>query len=174
MSQRSSRRITLLSLTRIREACAFTRTQSSARHSPSSDEPRSRSQRGFTLIDLMIALAVLALLLIIALPSYLSQVRRGNRAGAQQYLQDLANREEQYRLDARAYTTSKTSLGYSADPLNVGANYTVAITTSGNDCAATAVVAPAYVINATATGSQVADGNLCLDNLGQKTPSTKW
>ena len=48
------------------------------------------------------------------------------------------------------------------------------ITTTGNDCAGTAVVAPAYVINITATGSQATDGNLCLDSVGNKTPVAKW
>ena len=72
------------------------------------------------------------------------------------------------------YTTSKSGLGWSADPASVSSNYTIAITTTGNDCAGVAVVAPAYVIKATATGNQAVDGNLCLDSVGQKTPSTKW
>jgi len=64
--------------------------------------------RGFTLIELMIVVVIVAVLAAIALPSYRSYVIRANRSQAQQYMQDIANREEQFRLDARAYTTTLT------------------------------------------------------------------
>ena len=51
-------------------------------------------------------------------------------------------------------------------------NYTVAVAITGNNCAGSAVVAPAYVITATAIGFQTPDGNLCLDSTGNKTG--KW
>ena len=61
--------------------------------------------RGFTLVELMIVLVVIAVLAAIALPSYQTYVIRAKRAQAQQFMQDIANREEQFRLDARTYTT---------------------------------------------------------------------
>jgi type IV pilus assembly protein PilE len=120
----------------------------------------------------MIVAVIVGVLAAIALPAYQDQVRRNNRSAAQQYMQDLANREEQYRLDARSYTASASTLGYSATPSSVSPYYTVAVATTGNDCNGNAVVDPAYVITATATGSQAVDGNLCVDNLGNKTG--KW
>ena len=64
--------------------------------------------RGFTLIELMIVLVVIAVLAAVALPSYQTYVIRAKRAQAQQTMQDIANREEQFRLDARTYTASLT------------------------------------------------------------------
>jgi len=142
---------------------------------------RSRP-RGFTLIELMIVLVVVGVLAAIALPSYQNYIVRAKRTQAQQVLQDIANREEQYRLDKRSYTTALTganSLNYviPAD-LNLTANYTVSVpnTDTGNDCNNTAVIAPAYRITAVpvAGSTQANDGTLCLDSLGNKTPLDKW
>jgi type IV pilus assembly protein PilE len=131
-----------------------------------------RRVRGFTLLEVLIVAVIVGILAAIALPAYQDQVRRNNRSAAQQYIQDLANREEQYRLDARNYTASASTLGYAATPDTVAAHYTVTVAITGKDCNGTDVVAPAYVVTATATGSQAVDGNLCIDNVGNKTG--KW
>jgi type IV pilus assembly protein PilE len=131
-----------------------------------------KRQQGFTLLEVMIVAVIVGILAAIALPSYQSQIRRNNRSAAQQYLQDLANRQEQYRLDQRSYASSAATLGFSASPSSVSPYYTVSVATTGSDCNGATLVAPAYVITATAGGSQTVDGNLCLDNLGQK--SGKW
>jgi len=71
-----------------------------------------RSRRnGFTLLELLITVAVVAILAAIALPSYSQYVIRANRAQAKQFLQDIANREEQYLLDQRSYTATIGSGG---------------------------------------------------------------
>jgi type IV pilus assembly protein PilE len=124
---------------------------------------------GFTLIELMIVVAVVGILAGIAWPSYRSYVIRSNRSAVQQFMLDIANREEQYMLDARSYATGSSALTTLnvAVPTPVSPNYTITVT---------AVAGPpvGYLIKATAIGSQASDGILTLSSAGAKTPASKW
>ena len=78
---------------------------------------RSRLQPracGFTLIELMITVVVIAILTAIAIPVYLNQVREARRTDARTALLELAGREERYFATNNAYTTSAQNLGYSS------------------------------------------------------------
>ncbi|HEX8011778.1 MAG TPA: type IV pilin protein [Casimicrobiaceae bacterium] len=131
---------------------------------------------GFTLLEMLITLAVIAVLTAIALPSYRGYVLRANRAQAKQFMGDVANREEQYLLDQRNYTTTIGAGGLATiPPSETSSNYTFAVAIApGNDCLGAALPPLGYTITATAIGGQVDDGNLCLDSLNQKTPIAKW
>lgn len=121
----------------------------------------TRRVPGFSLIELMIVVAVIGILAMIAVPAYDRQILRSNRSAAQQYIMSLANKQEQYMLDARAYTNSVATL-------NVG----TAATTRYNFTIDTTTCAPqpCFTITATPTQTaQIADGALTLNNLGQKT-----
>ena len=125
-------------------------------------------QLGFTLLELIVVLVVVAILASIAYPSYVNHMIKGNRAAAQQFMLDVANAEAQYLLDARAYSAIVGAGGLNLTPSNsVAANYTVTV-------ALTAGPPPGYVITATPIGRQAQDGALTLDDTGNKTPINKW
>jgi type IV pilus assembly protein PilE len=135
--------------------------------------------RGFTLIEVMIAVAIIGVLAAVAYPSYLGQVRKANRSAAQQFMLDVATREQQMLMDRNGYvavtatanfpnapTASSPGLNL-AVPDNASANYSFAVTL-------TAGPPPGFTITATATGKQVQDGDLTLKSDGTKSPSSKW
>ncbi len=127
-------------------------------------------QTGFTLIELMVTVAVVAILAAIALPSYQQYIIRANRSAVQQFMLDVANRQEQFMLDARSYTATIGAGGLNmTPPAEVAGKYTVTV-------AAPAATPPTFTITATpvAGGPQAGDGNLTLDNVGAKTPAAKW
>jgi type IV pilus assembly protein PilE len=82
------------------------------------------SNRGFTLIELMIAVAIVSILATIAVASYSSQVTKSRRTDARSALLDLAGREEKLFSVANAYSGSLSDLGYPAGPSAiVGSGY---------------------------------------------------
>lgn len=121
-----------------------------------------RTQRGFTLIELMITVAIIGILAAVAYPSYSSYVIKSARASAKAQILDLANREQQFLLANRAYAT-KTQMetsGYVL-PTDLTARYDW-------DIAVDATTAPTYTITFTAKGKQLSDGNLQMTSSGQK------
>ena len=76
---------------------------------------KSHSNTGFTLIELIIVMAIVGVILSLALPSYNQSLHKARRAEAKTLLLDLANRQEQLMLDSSTYTTDLAQLGYSED-----------------------------------------------------------
>lgn len=127
-----------------------------------------RRPRGFTLIELMIAMVVIAVLASIALPYYGKYLVNGNRSAAQAHMLELAQAEQQYLSDSRSYATTVALLNMTT-PARVASKYTITIEVVPGP-------PPRFTITATpiAGTDQAVDGPLTLDNAGTKTPSTKW
>jgi len=71
---------------------------------------------GFSLIELMVVVTIIAILAAVGFPSYQQYNKRANRSQAEQIMLSIQNRQEQYILDARAYTNI---LGSGASGLNI-------------------------------------------------------
>ena len=67
-------------------------------------------QRGFSLIELMIAIAIIGILAAIAYPNYQEYIIKSNRAAAQAAMMDIANRQQQLLLANRAYVAAANAL----------------------------------------------------------------
>ena len=84
-----------------------------------------KKQKGFTLIELMTVVVIVAILLMVALPSYQQQVRKTRRSLGRAELMEVMARQEQFFLDHRRYASVLTELGYPASPYSID--------TDGND-----------------------------------------
>jgi type IV pilus assembly protein PilE len=130
-----------------------------------------RRSRGFTLIEIIVVVAIIGILASIAFPAYQNQMRKSNRAAAKAWMLGIANVETMYLSTARAYG-DLTALGTAATPPAEVTNfYTPTITVAAG-------APPTYTITVTPkTGTvQVADGWLAVDQDGTKTSqySDKW
>jgi type IV pilus assembly protein PilE len=88
-----------------------------------------RTLAGFTLIELLVTVVVVALLASIAIPSYVTSVRKSRRTEARNALLDLAGREERYMGAYNSYSAAASDLGYSVFPSPTATSYyTISVT----------------------------------------------
>ena len=127
-----------------------------------------RSSRGFTLIELMVVVAIIAILMTIAIPSYRRYMMRAHRSAAIGEMMSLAVRQQQLLIANRAYadTAELTAAGYTPAP-EVTQFYTYTVTLGAG-------ALPTFLITFTPTGAQASDGALTLDQSGVKLPANKW
>ena len=102
---------------------------------------------GFTLIEVMITVAVIAILAAVALPNYIEYVTRSKLVEAKSNLSDMRTRLEQYFLDNRSYPGSCTT----TSPAPAGQ---ITLPASAKFFAVTcALTATTYTVSATGTGA---------------------
>lgn len=141
----------------------------------------ARGAGGFTLIELMIVVVIATILLSIAVPSYLSQVRQARRVEAKTALLDVAAREERYfSTNPQGYSATATDLGYTAWPATVGSGY-YQVNVCSPACAPSGLgglPTPSFAVIATpVAGSSQAKDTQCtafaVDSAGQQYAADK-
>lgn len=131
---------------------------------------------GFTLIELMIALAVAAILAAIALPAYQDQVRRSRRVDGITFLNEVARAQERWWTKNHTYAEDMTALGYASDTQPSPAGFYAVSVTIPNTCRSGARLT-CFTASAVAQGGQAADTacqTLTLTDTGAAGPAGCW
>lgn len=119
--------------------------------------PETKTQKGFTLIEILIAVAIVSILAAIAYPSYKEYINRGNRSEGQALLNDTAAAQERYYAQNFVYITVNA---------NVGNLNTRTTSSTGKYTLSVGAGDGGYLLTATPTFDDADCGNLTLDALG--------
>lgn len=126
-----------------------------------------KKQQGFTLVEVLIAMTILAILTAIAFPAYLENVRKGKRMEGQSMLLEAASKQQRFFSDNLAYAPDMGTLGY-----GLAGNNAVLTETGAYSVSVSAIAADnsSYTLTATGLNDQANDGcgNLSLTSTGVK------
>jgi len=125
---------------------------------------KTTGYRGFTLIELMVVVAIVAILSTVAVPWYGQYVQRGVRGEAISALQGILDAQERFYTDRMTYTANLTDLGL-ADPfITPRGDYQI----TARVCAAATPLTQCVELIATAINAQAEDGNLVVNTRGRQ------
>lgn len=120
----------------------------------------AKRNAGFTLIELMIVLVIVAILAAVAVPAYQNQVQKTRRADAVQALEYAASRQEQHYFQNNVYSSQISEIGGNESPEGF---YSLSVSTTNSD--------QSYTITATPQGVQADDttcGSYSITETGQR------
>lgn len=121
--------------------------------------------KGFTLIEVMIVVAIVGILAAIAYPSYREYVLRSNRSEGMAMLNDAAARQERYFAQSNAYVTDNDDI----DNLNLRSSTASGVTSdTGKYTLTVAGGGGGYTLTATQAFGDTDCGNLTLNALGAR------
>lgn len=130
---------------------------------------------GVTLVELMIVLAVLAILVSVAYPVYQLQMRENRRTDGQRKLIEIMHTQQKYFSRNSVYTADLIGdLGFTdAGGGSVYSDNQFYLITTQN-CSGSVSINNCVELLATPQGIQAVDGNLTYNSRNQKTPIGKW
>ncbi len=132
--------------------------------------PLNTRVRGFTLIELMIVVAVVGILAAVALPSYRNYIVRASRTEAQAELLELAGIQEKIFLNRNSYAFSVSAPYNGTSDTGFGLGRTSGQTKDARYSLALDITAPSqtYVLTATPIGPQAGDGRVTISESGRR------
>jgi len=132
----------------------------------------SRDTRGFTLVELMVVIMIIALLAALGYPSYGNFVTKSRRQAARNTIYQIADRQEQFFLDNKTYTTTIIVGGLNMAAVTEGGTYVLSVDAPNVACP----MNRCFRVRATPQGTQIGDtcGTMTIDSDRLKTPSGCW
>ncbi|MBT4519203.1 MAG: type IV pilin protein [Halieaceae bacterium] len=136
-----------------------------------------RNAGGFTLIELMIVVTIVAIAMTLAVPAYQEHIRKAKRTVGRGELLTVLARQEQFFVNNKQYSTLLTNLGYSASPYAISSNGSkVAVDDSNRSYLITLTNASptGYTLNAVPQLAQATDrrcGTLTITSTGIRSQS---
>jgi len=125
-----------------------------------------KSQKGITLIELLIVVMIVGILAAIAVPTYTNYMVRSRRADAKTALEQLRAAQEMRRAERGSYSTDMTELQNTWGVPGTSGDYVIIL----NSATATTYIGESQPNKPRQTG----DGSLFIDQNGTKWPADKW
>jgi len=127
---------------------------------------------GFTLIELVVVVAIVGILAAIAVPSYQTSVRKSRRADAEAALMNMQIRQEKWRANNTTYNATASAVGAPGSGEKISTYYSFTVP---------AATATTFTVQAAALGSQASDSQngtscatLSINQSGTRSPTACW
>lgn len=132
-----------------------------------------RRSRGFSLMELMIVIALLGIIFAISVPVYRDYERRAMRTAAGAVLLEVVSKQEQYAASNRAYATTLADLAV-VPPPKVSELYDFVLTQV--DWVSGTATMTGFTATATPKAGSIMDGDhtLSINQFGLRSPPGTW